>query len=148
MEKEKVMLATGEMIDADRLYSQSNRVLMDSYKKALAEDRDADAEEILHYILNRFEYDSCQKNGESKDELFARQFGDFVNGKMSSAKDVAKKMSCDHRYLQNEMFHVCLEYIKILADNASKGWYDPRNEYAAKTSKEIIDHFNKTNYPY
>ena len=145
---EKIKLSTGEFVDSDRLYYQSNRVLMDSYKKALEEDRDADAEEILHYILNRFEYDSCQKNGESKDELFARQFGDFVNGKMSSAKDVAKKMSCDHRYLQNEMFHVCLEYIKILADNASKGWYDPRNEYAAKTSKEIIDHFNKTNYPY
>jgi hypothetical protein len=148
MEKEKVMLATGECVEADQLYYQSNRVLMDSYKKALEEDRDADAEEILHNILNRFEYDSCQKNGESKDELFARQFGNFVNGKMSSAKDVAQKMSCDHRYLQNEMFHVCLEYIKILAENCEKGWYDPRNQFAAKTSKEIIDHFKETNYPY
>ena len=148
MEKKKVMLATGECVEADKLYYQSNRVLMDSYKKARIEDRDADAEEILSKILDRFEYDSCQKAGESKDELFARQFGNFVNGKMSSAKDVAKKMSCDHRYLQNEMFHVCMEYIKILAENASKGWFDPRNEYAAKTSKEIIDHFNETNYPY
>lgn len=148
MEKEKIMLATGECVEADKLYYQSNRVLMDSYKKALEEDRDADAEEILHNILNRFEYDSCQKAGESKDELFARQFGNFVNGKMGSAKAVAAKMSCEHRYLQNEMFHVCLEYIKILADNASKGYYDPRNRYAAETSKKIIDMFKETNYPY
>lgn len=145
---EKIKLSTGEFVDADKLYYQSNRVLMDSYKKALEEDRDADAEEILHKILNRFECDSCQKDGESKDELFARQFGDFVNGKMGSARDVAKKMSCEHRYLQNEMFHVCLEYIKILADNASKGWYDARNRYAAETSKKIIDMFKETNYPY
>ena len=145
---EKIKLSTGEFVDADRLYYQSNRVLMDSYKKALEEGRDADAEEILHKILNRFEYDSCQKDGETKDELFARQFGDFVNGKMNSARDVAQKMSCEHRYLQNEMFHVCLEYIKILADNASKGWYDARNSYAAETSKKIIDMFKETNYPY
>jgi hypothetical protein len=145
---EKIKLANGEYADADKLYYQSNRVLMDSYTKALEEDRDADAEAILHYILNRFEYDSCQKNGETKDELFARQFGNFVNGKMGSAKAVAQKMSCEHRYLQNEMFHVCMEYIKILAENASKGWFDPRNEYAAKTSQKIIDMFKETNYPY
>ena len=35
MEKEKIMLATGECVEADKLYYQSNRVLMDSYKKAL-----------------------------------------------------------------------------------------------------------------
>ena len=145
---EKIKLSTGEFVDSDRLYYQSNRVLMDSYKKALEEGRDADAEEFLHNILNRFEYDSCQKDGETKDELFARQFGNFVNGKMGSAKDVAKKMSCEHRYLQNEMFHVCLEYIKILADNASEGRYDARNRYAAETSKKIIDMFKETNYPY
>lgn len=135
----KVKLANGELVEPSNLYCKSNRVLMDSYAKALEEDRGTDAKEILHYILNRFEYDSCQKNGETKDELFARQFGDFVNGTMCSAKDVAKKMATEHRYLQNEMFKVCLAYIKVLAENAKNGWYDPRNEYACKTSKAIID---------
>lgn len=139
MEKVMIELANGEKVEADKLYYQSNKVLMDSYTKALEEDRNADAEEILHYILNRFKYDSCQKDGETKDELFARQFGDFVNGTMCSAKDVAKKMATEHRYLQNEMFKVCLAYIKVLAENAKNGWYDPRNEYACKTSKAIID---------
>jgi hypothetical protein len=54
----------------------------------------------------------------------------------------------EHRYLQNEMFKVCLEYIKKLADNCEKGYYDPRNEYAAETSKKIIDYFKEINYPY
>jgi hypothetical protein len=46
------------------------------------------------------------------------------------------------------MFKVCLEYIKVLAENCEKGWYDPRNKYAAETSKEIIDHLKEIDYPY
>jgi hypothetical protein len=80
--------------------------------------------------------------------VFARQFGNFVNGKMRSKKKVAEKMSHEHRYLQNEMFKVCLEYIKVLAENCENGWYDPRNQYAAETSKKIIDYFKEIDYPY
>jgi len=143
-----VTLADGSKVKDGDLYYQSNRMLLESYRKAMQYDRNADGEVILQKILNRFEYDSCQKPGESKDELFGRQFGDFVNGKMSSPKEVAKKMATEHRYLQNEMFKVCLEYIKVLAENCEKGWYDPRNKYAAETSKEIIDHLKEIDYPY
>jgi hypothetical protein len=54
----------------------------------------------------------------------------------------------EHRYLQNEMFKVCLEYIKQLAENCENGWYDPRNKYACETSKKIIDYFKEIDYPY
>ena len=143
-----VTLADGSKVKDGDLYYQSNRMLLDSYRKAMSDSRDSEGVVILQKILNRFEYDSCQKPGESADELFGRQFGDFVNGKMRSPKEVAKKMATEHRYLQNEMFKVCLEYIKVLAENCEKGYYDPRNKYAAETSKEIIDHLKEIDYPY
>ena len=144
----KIELADGSFVEPRNLYQYSNRVLMDSYKKALADDRDADAEEILHTILSRFECDSCTKAGESKDELFARTFSDYVNRCPNDFKAAAKKMACEHRYLQNEMFKVFMEYVKILASNEAKGFYDPRNQYACKASAEIIKHFQETDFPY
>lgn len=143
-----VVLADGSTIKVGDLYCQSNRMLLESYRKAMLYSRKSEGVVILQKILDRFEYDSCQKIGESADELFGRQFGDFVNGKMRSPKEVAKKMATEHRYLQNEMFKVCLEYIKVLAENCEKGYYDPRNKYAAETSKEIIDHLKEIDYPY
>jgi hypothetical protein len=80
--------------------------------------------------------------------VFARFFGNFVNGKLHSKKHVAEIMCREHRYLQNEMFKVCLEYIKLLAENCENGRFDPRNQYAAQTSKKIIDYFKEIDYPY
>ena len=99
-------------------------------------------------VYERFKYDLCPKSGETNDDVFARFFGNFVNGKLNSKKHVAEMMCREHRYLQNEMFKVCLEYIKLLAENCEKGWFDPRNQYAAQTSKKIIDYFKEIDYPY
>jgi hypothetical protein len=96
----------------------------------------------------RFKYDLCPKGGENNDDVFARFFGNFVNGKLNSKKHVAEVMCREHRYLQNEMFKVCLEYIKLLAENCENGRFDPRNQYAAQTSKKIIDYFKEIDYPY
>jgi hypothetical protein len=57
-------------------------------------------------------------------------------------------MCREHRYLQNEMFKVCFEFIKMLAENCENGRFDPRNEYAAQTSKKIIDYLKEIDYPY
>lgn len=107
-----------------------------------------DKEHLKDKVLERFEYDLCPKCGENTDDVFARFFGNFVNGKLHSKKHVAEMMCREHRYLQNEMFKVCLEYIKKLAENCEKGCFDPRNQYAAKTSKSIIDYFKEIDYPY
>ena len=109
-----------------------------------SEDRDF----LMKKVLERFEYDLCPKCGENDDDVFARFFGNFVNGKLHSKKHVAEVMCREHRYLQNEMFKVCLEYIKKLAENCENGWFDPRNQYAAQTSKKIIDYFKEIDYPY
>ena len=103
---------------------------------------------LVGEIIRRFENDLCKRSGETADDVFVRFFSSFVNGRLNSKKHVAEMMCCEHRYLQNEMFKVCLEFIKMLAENYEKGYFDPRNEYAAKTSSKIIEHFNSTNYPY
>ena len=103
---------------------------------------------LKNKVYERFKYDLCPKSGEDNDDVFARFFGNFVNGKCHSKKKVAERMCREHRYLQNEMFKVCLEYIKKLAENCENGWFDPRNKYAAETSKKIIDYFKEIDYPY
>ena len=103
---------------------------------------------LMKKVYERFKYELCPKSGEDNDDVFARFFGNFVNGKCHDKKKVADLMCREHRYLQNEMFKVCLEYIKKLAENCEKGYYDPRNQYAAETSKKIIDYFKEIDYPY
>ena len=107
-----------------------------------------DKEFLMDVVFNRFRSDLCPKSGETNDDVFARFFGNFVNGKLHSKKHVAEVMCREHRYLQNEMFKVCLEYIKLLAENCENGRFDPRNQYAAQTSKKIIDYFKEIDYPY
>lgn len=126
-------------------YQLSNEQIVRLIKSdAYPEDKDF----LMNKVLERFEHDLCPKAGENNDDVFARFFGSFVNGKLNSKKHVAEMMCHEHRYLQNEMFKVCLEYIKTLAEYCENGWFDPRNQYAAQTSKKIIDHFKEIDYPY
>lgn len=74
-----------------------------------------------------------------RDVEFAKEtLSRFVNGEMGSAKDVAAQMSRDHRYLQQEMFKICYEYIRILAMNHGHGRYDGRNEWACETAAKML----------
>ena len=116
-----------------KMWEYSNNELLDMHKK------DPSRADVVEQIIKNFGYDLCLKPDETKDEWFARTFGDFVNGRMCSARKVAEAMARDHRYLQAEMFRVCLAYIRMLSENYEKGYYDPRNEYACKTSKRIIE---------
>jgi len=128
-------------------YQLSNEQILRLIKddtKACSEDRDF----LMEKVLGRFEYDLCPRSGENDDDVFVRFFSNFVNGKLHSKKHVAEMMCREHRHLQSEMFKVCLEYIKQLAENFESGWYDGRNEYAAKTSNNIINHLKEIDYPY
>ena len=82
----------------------------------------------------------------TKDQIFADTFSDYVNGSMRSPKEVAKLMANDHRHLIQEKFKVCLEYIKVLAENYQKGYYDPRNEWACQTSDKIVKAMEKEHW--
>jgi len=97
---------------------------------------------LMKKVYERFKNECCARKGESRDELFARNFSDYVNRCPNDFKKAANAMGKDHRYLQSEMFKMCIEYIKVLAEHYNNGCYDPRNEWACSTAYSIIDEFN------
>ena len=124
-------------------YQLSNEELVDLIENG---ELDEEQKKVLQTdLLQRFKHNNCRREDETSDDLFARQFGNFVNGKMVSAEKVAQKMAKEHRYLQMEMYRVCVNYFKVLAENYKKGWYDPRNEWAVKASHIIVEYLKKEN---
>jgi hypothetical protein len=97
---------------------------------------------LMEKAYERFKYDLCPKGGETNDDVFARFFGNYVNRCPNDFKKAAKTMGREHRYLQSEMFKMCIEYIKVLAEHYNNGCYDPRNEWACSTAYSIINEFN------
>lgn len=75
-----------------------------------------------------------------KDKAFAQGFADFVNGSMCSADRTGRELTRAHRYLQQQMFNVFLGFVKQLAYNHRKGFYDERNELASQYSEEVYRH--------
>ena len=121
-----------------RSYQMSNDVLKKAYQQYDAESEEGKA--IARLMCERFCYDNCRHNdGETNADVFARQISDYVNGKMGSAQKTAELMSRDHRYLQQEMFKIFLEYMKILSRNYKDGRYDARNEWACKCSNIAVE---------
>lgn len=79
-----------------------------------------------------------------QDKAFAHEFENFVNGRMQSARLTGQEMAKAHRYLQQEMFKVCTAYMRQLAINYQKGYYDQRNEWAAQLSAIAYDHLTES----
>jgi len=127
-------------------YQLSNKQVIELYKNDKLTDEQR--KELEDLMVSQFEHDLCPRAGEDEDDVFARFFSNFVNGRLKSRKHVAEKLSNEHRYLQQEMFRVCLSYIEKLADNYEKGWYDPRNKYACKTSSAIIESLKEKQIPF
>jgi hypothetical protein len=148
--KNEVIMASKKFTIDEReysIYELSNEQIVRFVRDNFAVTH-CDHDMLVEEIIRRFENDLCKRRGETADDVFVRFFSSFVNGRLNSKKHVAEVMCREHRYLQNEMFKVCLEYIKLLAENCEKGWFDPRNQYAAQTSKKIIDYLKEIDYPY
>jgi hypothetical protein len=92
---------------------------------------------LMEKVYQRFKHECCARKGEGKDELFARNFSDYVNRCPNDFKKAARAMGRDHRYLQSEMFKVVLAYIKELSNSYVYGYYDDRNEWACEKANEI-----------
>ena len=140
----KKFLVNGRELET---YQMSNSELLNLVRSGNSLSQE-DMDYLTNKILNRFEQECCPSDGENEDNVFVRQFSNFVNGKIHSKKETATLMCREHRYLQSEMFKVCLEYIKALANNAKQGIYDGRNEWAAKTSEAIIRLLDENNINY
>lgn len=55
-----------------------------------------------------------------QDKAFAQEFSNFVNGRMCSADLTGKELTRAHCYLQQQMFKVCIGFIRQLALNYQK----------------------------
>ena len=93
---------------------------------------------LMEKVLERFKNECCPQYGETNDNVFVRSFSRFVNGRCGNKEKVAELMCNEHRYLQTQMFYVCLAYIRKLAENMEKGNFDLRNMYACQTAKQMI----------
>ena len=71
-----------------------------------------------------------------QDKAFAKEFANFVNGRMCSADQTGKELTRAHRYLQQQMFKVFIGFMRQLAYNYQKGTYDDRNEWASRLASE------------
>ena len=94
---------------------------------------------LMEKVLERFKNECCPQYGETNDNVFVRSFSRFVNGKLRNKEHVAELMCNEHRYLQTQMFYVCLAFIRKLAENMEKGNFDLRNMYACQTAKQMIE---------
>ena len=83
-----------------------------------------------------------------KDTAFAREFERFVNGRMYSAEATGREMAQSHRYLQQEMFKVCLAFVGQLAKNYQQGYFDERNEWASHLAAEAYEYLAKEGLVY
>ena len=75
----------------------------------------------------------------NNDKEFVVAFDNFVNGKMQSATNTGKALATIHRYLQSQAFKVCVAYFRQLAVNYRTGYYDERNETAARRAAMMYD---------
>ena len=94
---------------------------------------------LMEKVLERFKNECCPQYGETNENVFVRSFSRFVNGRCGNKEKVAELMCNEHRYLQTQMFYVCLAYIRKLAENMEKGNFDLRNMYACQTAKQMIE---------
>lgn len=117
-------------------YELSNEQILRLYKDETLSPEEK--EEVTRMLVNSFEYHLCPNAGENEDDVFVRFFSNFVNGRMRDKRYVADRLSCQHRYLQGEMFKVCMAFIEKLDRDYISGNYDGRNEYACRTANIIV----------
>ena len=118
------------------LWEMQNKELVELLNTDLT---DADKEMVKGKIIERFKYENCPHNSmEDNYDVFARQFSNFVNGRCNNIEKAATLIAKDHRFLLQEKFKLAMAFIKILANDYEKGFFDGRNEWSCKTSNEIV----------
>lgn len=85
------------------------------------------------------EYTLYEDGEGNKDVLIGAVLENIANGVMSNKTKVAERMARSHRYLQNELFYLFIEYANILAKNYENGRYDGRNASACKSANQIME---------
>lgn len=134
MEIKKYKTARGE---EKEIWYFSNEDLVETYNDPSTDE--TTKQMCLDRIIERFTTNCCPRQGEGTDELMARNISDYVNRSPKNFEKCAEQMANEHRYLQGEMFDLCIKFIKKLALNYDSSNYDGRNQYACEKSKEICE---------
>ena len=74
-----------------------------------------------------------------REQEFVQTESRFVNRSLYNKKAVAEAMANDHRYLVGQKGELAIEFLAVLARYYTKGYYDPRNEYACRAARVAID---------
>jgi hypothetical protein len=75
----------------------------------------------------------------ASEQEFVRSESNFINGCLYHKREVAEAMASDHRYLLEQKGELYIEFLKVMAKNYKRGYYDPRNEHVCKAASVAID---------
>lgn len=79
------------------------------------------------------------KKEESREKKLQNQVSEGINCLSFSPSEFCKEMARDHRALQADFTHLCIEWIRTAAKQYEDKNYDGRNEYECKLAKNIVD---------
>ena len=74
-----------------------------------------------------------------REQEFVRSESNFINGGLYHKREVADAMARDHRHLVGQKGELYIEFLKVLAKNYRKGYYDARNEHVCRAASVAID---------
>ena len=86
-------------------------------------------------------YTHNSERGLNYGTLAAQVLSDYANGKTETKEFAEEITSATHRYLQGVIFKEFVAVIRAWAKCYDSGKYDPRNEFAVKTSKVLCDSY-------
>lgn len=72
----------------------------------------------------------------------------MVNSSNWNPIEVGVELTTAHRFLQQEFFCMMLHFIRQTSINFDKGWYDERNEFAAKCCKVMQQALDEADLTY
>lgn len=80
---------------------------------------------------------------ENKEQSDWRKISDIVNNTLFDPLRVGCKMAKGHRYLQQQLFKMCVHFLACLSKHYKEGIYDGRNEMACKYANAMMEAYLK-----
>lgn len=85
-------------------------------------------------------------NNNEKGKKMAMDFSDFVNSFSTDKEGFVEEINRTHRTLQQSMFRIIIDLIKMWSDMYENKRYDLRNEKTCELCNKIYKEFEKDLY--
>jgi hypothetical protein len=90
-------------------------------------------------------YEGVDTMNNQKEVNLAIHITDELNGSFDK-KAFCERMAREHRTLQSEFTSLCLEWLLKCREMYEEEYYDGRNQFACRTGKVLMDHFEKGDF--